>query len=226
MPGFFVFWYNPRYNISMIIPTRREENKLRKKGYKYIVGLDEAGRGAWAGPLVAAAVILPEGKVLGGLKDSKLLSPITRKMLYLEIIKEALNWSVGIVSERTIDNVGLGRANIMAMEQAIKRLTIEPDYLLIDSIKLSRLSIPSKSINKADQRISSVAAASIVAKVTRDFILTGEHKKFPLYGFDKHKGYGTEEHYQMICQHGICRIHRKSFRPIRELLKSKSVSKV
>lgn len=203
----------------MTIPTLREENRLRKKGYKYIAGLDEVGKGAWAGPLVAAAVILPEGYHPKGLKDSKALTPISRKQIYLEIVKNAANWSVGIVSERIIDRLGVSEANIRAMEIALQKLTVEPDFLLVDYLLLKHLSIPSLSFIKGDQRIVSVAAASVVAKVTRDFILTEEHKKFPQYGFDKHKGYGTSEHYQMICKNGICQIHRQSFAPVKKILK-------
>ena len=202
----------------MIIPTQREENRLRKKGYKYIAGLDEVGKGAWAGPLVAAAVILPEDYQIKGLKDSKALTPIARKQLYLEIVKNAANWSVGIVSERIIDRIGIEGANIKAMEAALQKLTIEPDFLLVDYIMLSHLTIPSLSFKKGDQRIASVAAASIIAKVTRDFILTDEHKKYPQYGFDKHKGYGTSEHHKMICKNGVCRIHRQSFKPVQKVL--------
>lgn len=206
----------------MTIPNQREENKLRQKGYQYIAGLDEVGKGAWAGPLVAAAVILPANFKLKGLRDSKQLSAIQRKLAYLEIVKQAVNWSVGIVSERIIDRIGIQPANILAMEIALQKLTVEPDFLLIDYLKLAHLLIPSKSFKKGDERIISVAAASVIAKVTRDFILTSEHKKFPAYGFDRHKGYGTDEHYQMICRNGVCQIHRRSFLPIKEILKAKS----
>lgn len=209
----------------MTTPTQREENKLRRKGYKYIAGLDEVGKGAWAGPLVAAAVILPENFKIKGLRDSKQLSAIQRKLAYLEIVKQAVNWSVGIVSERIIDRIGIQPANIQAMEIALQKLTVEPDFLLIDYLKLSHLPIPFKSFKKGDERIVSVAAASIIAKVTRDFILTSEHKKFPAYGFDRHKGYGTDQHYQMICRNGICQIHRQSFLPMKEILKTRGNEK-
>lgn len=200
----------------MKTPTYREENKLYRQGINHIAGLDEAGKGAWAGPVVAASVILPRTIKIPNLRDSKLLGASQRKKLYLEITKQAINWSVGIVSEKIIDEVGIVSANLMAMEKAIERLTISPDFLLIDYLKLNT-SILSLSVVNGDQKIASIAAASIVAKVTRDYIMIASHKDYPKYNFHIHKGYGTDHHYQMIIKHGICVLHRRSFSPIKEL---------
>lgn len=201
----------------MSFPHTRYENSLRKQGYQFVAGLDEVGKGAWAGPLVAASVILPADLKLSGLKDSKLLTPSERKRLYLAITKTALNWSVGIVSEKMIDRLGVVSANILAMEKALERLTVVPDYLLIDYVKLKNVKIPSRSLIDGDQMVVSIAAASIIAKVTRDIIMIQAHKDFPKFGFHRHKGYGTDHHHERILIHGICELHRRSFSPMKEL---------
>jgi len=202
---------------EMSFPHTRYENNLRKKGYKLIAGLDEAGKGAWAGPLVAATVILPPEFKLPGLKDSKLLSTTQRKKFYIEITKNVISWSVGIVSEKMIDRIGIVLANIHAMEKAINRLTVEPDYLLIDYIKLKNVDIPSRSLVNGDRMVASIASASIIAKVTRDHMMIEAHKYHPKFDFHMHKGYGTDRHHKMILKHGICDLHRRSFSPIKEL---------
>lgn len=202
----------------MVEPTYQEEEKLKKKGYIKVAGLDEAGRGAWAGPIVAASVILNPRVPVDGLRDSKQLSPTRRKQIYLEIIKNALNWSVGIVSEKMIDRIGINQANAMAMEQAIKKLRLKPDYLLIDYFLLDNVGIEHHAIEKGDQKVASIAAASIIAKVTRDFIMIAAHKEYPMYNFHTHKGYGTEYHQKKIAEHGICKIHRVSFSPMKDLV--------
>jgi ribonuclease HII len=198
-------------------PTRRQENILRKQGYQKIAGVDEVGRGAWAGPLVAAAVILPIEFRLVGLKDSKQLSPALREKFFLKIINGALAWAIGMVSEKIIDERGLTYANLLAMEQAVSRLKLTPDYILLDAFNLKKINIPQKAIIRGDQQVYSIAAASIVAKVFRDNLLKRFHVIFPQYNFAKHKGYGTREHYELICQHGICELHRQSFRPFDSL---------
>ncbi len=199
-------------------PTKRKENILRRNGYQKIAGVDEVGRGAWAGPLVAAAVILPPEFKLAGLRDSKQLSPALREKFFLKITNQALAWSVGIVSEKIIDERGLTYANLLAMEQAVQRLDIAPDYVLIDALALKNLPVPSEAIVFGDQKIYSIAAASIIAKVFRDCLLKRFDKIFPQYNFARHKGYGTPEHYELICRHGICSLHRQSFRPFNELV--------
>ncbi len=176
-----------------------------------IAGVDEVGRGAWAGPLVAAAVILPPKFKLIGLRDSKQLSPVQREKFFLKITGGALAWAVGIVSEKIIDKRGLTYANLLAMEQAVLRLNLTPDYLLLDAFSLKKITIPQTAIIKGDQKIHSIAAASIIAKVFRDNLLKKFHRIFPQYNFARHKGYGTAEHYEMICRYGICELHRQSF---------------
>ncbi|MFA6392063.1 MAG: ribonuclease HII [Patescibacteria group bacterium] len=202
----------------MVEPTYQEEEKLKKKGYLKVAGLDEAGRGAWAGPIVAASVILNPRIRVDGLRDSKQLSPTRRKQLYIEIVKNALNWSVGIVSEKTIDRIGINDANALAMEQAVKKLILRPDYLLVDYFLLDHVGIEHHAITKGDQKVASIAAASIIAKVTRDFIMVEAHKDYPEYNFHAHKGYGTEHHQKKIEKYGICKIHRISFSPMKDLV--------
>lgn len=194
-------------------PTSKKENILRRNSYSKIAGLDEAGRGAWAGPLVAAAVILPPKVRLVGLKDSKQLTAKQRNRLFLKIADRAVSWSVGLSSEKIIDQKGLTFANLWAMEQAIAKLDLRPDYLLIDAFKLPRINIEQEAIIRGDQQVYSIAAASIVAKVFRDNLLKRLDRAFPQYNFHKHKGYGTKEHYEMILKHGPCELHRQSFRP-------------
>lgn len=196
----------------------KEERRLLSEGFEQIAGLDEAGKGAWAGPLVAAAVILPPKIKISGIRDSKQLNPSQRKQLYLEITKQATNWSVGMVAEAIIDKIGIVEANLLAMKKALERLLVSPDYLLIDYVKLSDFSTPQMSITDGDQKVASIAAASIVAKVTRDVVMIAYHERYPKFGFDRHKGYGTDKHYQNILRYGICDIHRKSFAPIKHIL--------
>ncbi|OGY46012.1 MAG: ribonuclease HII [Candidatus Buchananbacteria bacterium RIFCSPHIGHO2_01_FULL_46_12] len=201
----------------MRYPNYSHENKILSQGFTLIAGLDEAGRGAWAGPIVAGAVILnPEVKIRG-LKDSKLLCTKAREELFAEIAAKALGWAAGIISEKKIDQQGLGWANLAAMRLALKNLSPQPDHLLIDAVKLNYENLPSLSIIDGDYKITSIAAASIVAKVTRDRLMIELHEKYPEYNFDRHKGYGTAGHYQMIFRHGLCALHRRSFRPMRNL---------
>jgi len=203
----------------MRFPNRQNEKQLWQQGYKYIAGLDEAGKGSWAGPLVAAAVILNPKKRISGLRDSKLLSALARERLYEIIVKQALGWSVGIISHKAIDETGITAANISAMTEALKNLKIAPDYLLIDAVKIRYQNLPAQSVIDGDYKIASVAAASIIAKVTRDRLMVAWNKEFPAYGFAAHKGYGTKKHYELLCQHGVCRLHRQSFEPMKSLIK-------
>ena len=184
-----------------------------------IAGVDEAGRGPLAGPIVAAAVILPEKFYLPGLNDSKLLSPQKRETLFVAIKKQALAIGVGKVGQREIDRINIGRANILVMEKAVAALKFKPDYLLIDGrIKLKNIAIAQESIVRGDQKYACIAAASIIAKVTRDRMMLLYHQKYPEYGFDRHKGYGTKEHFRLLKKHGPCEIHRRSFAPVAELI--------
>ena len=153
-----------------------------------------------------------------GLRDSKKLTPTRRKQIYLEIVKNSLNWGVGIVSEKKIDRIGINEANALAMEQAIKKLTLQPDYLLIDYFLLDHVGIEHHAVVKGDQKVASIAAASIIAKVTRDYMMVAAHKEYPEYSFHTHKGYGTDHHRKKINEHGISRIHRVSFSPMKDLV--------
>jgi len=199
-------------------PNLKEEIKLWRNGYKYIVGLDEAGRGPLSGPVVAAAVILKnkKSKIQNvGIKDSKQLSFKKREELYELIIKNKdIKWGIGIVSEKVIDRINIKNASELAMERAVLKLKIKPDFLLIDGNNINNRRLKNtehKLIVKGDSRVFSCAAASILAKVKRDRIMARLHKKYPKYRFDLHKGYPTKLHYKMIRKHGSCKIHRKSF---------------
>ena len=195
-------------------PNYRIENKLYRQGYKTIAGLDEAGRGAWAGPIVAAAVVLPPKLKIKGLWDSKLLSSSQREKLHIFISKNALSIGVGVVSESVIDRWGIIEATRRAFLRAIEKLSLDCDYLLVDGVKIFDHQRPVDFLIRGDNRVNSIAAASVVAKVTRDNILRNYHKKYPVYGFEQHKGYGTKLHSQMLAKYGICDIHRKSFSPM------------
>jgi ribonuclease HII len=195
------------------------ERGARSSGYARIAGLDEAGRGPLAGPVVAAAVMLPPDLFIPGVTDSKQVPEPERERLYDEIRGQALCFGIGIVDERTIDEVNIYQATIIAMERALEAFSPQPDYLLLDAMTLSRISIPQKSLIKGDCRSHSIAAASILAKVTRDRLMRDLHKKHPQYNFEKHKGYGTKEHLALIQKFGPCDAHRKSFNPVAAMLK-------
>ncbi|HOQ36724.1 MAG TPA: ribonuclease HII [Acetivibrio sp.] len=187
------------------------EDEAYEKGYEIIAGIDEAGRGPLAGPVVAAAVILRRGSFIEGLNDSKKLTPQKRDKLYDIIMKNALSVGVGIVDEKIIDEINILNATKVAMKQAIEKLIINPDILLTDAVKLPEVKIPQISIVKGDAKSVSIAAASVIAKVTRDRFIEKMDSEYPQYGFSKHKGYGTKEHIEAIKKYGICPIHRVSF---------------
>lgn len=187
------------------------EKEAYAKGAKYIAGIDEAGRGPLAGPVVAASVVLPEGIFISGLNDSKKLSEKQREELYSIITEKAITYDVGIVDESIIDELNILNATKMAMEIAVEGLKVKPDILLIDAVKLDNLQIKQTSIIKGDALSISIAAASIIAKVTRDRLIDKMDAVYPNYGFKKHKGYGTKEHIEAIKKFGICPIHRVSF---------------
>jgi ribonuclease HII len=201
-----------------IWPTFQQEERLWRLGYHRIAGLDEAGRGALAGPVVAAAVIVPtQSEPLGiwaKVADSKVLAPAVRTQLAQEIQGAALAWGVGVVAALTIDQIGIAAATRQAMTQAIAALSTLPDYLLIDWVKLAQVNLPQESFIKADRHIVSVAAASILAKVHRDRLLTELQPVYPIYGFARHKGYGTAAHLAALACHGPCAEHRHTFAPI------------
>jgi len=190
------------------------ESICYQRGYQFIAGVDEAGRGALAGPVVAGAVLFPKGSIIPGLKESKQLSASRREKFYDEILSQALATGIGIISSEEIDRSNILQATLKAMACSISTLKFKPDYVLIDGNVAPSISIPHQAITKGDQKSLSIAAASVIAKVTRDRMMCQYHKLYPQYGFDKHKGYGTRQHFAAISQFGTCKIHRQSFRLI------------
>lgn len=191
------------------------EEKLYKQGFNRIAGVDEAGRGPLAGPIVAAAVILPQCVKIEGLKECKQLLPQRREDLYFQILEKAIDYKVEVYSHEEIDNKGLHNVNLAALKQAALNLKQKPDFVLVDGYKLKEMEISSLKIIKGDLVSASIAAASILAKVHRDRIMQAYDKQFPQYGFASHKGYSTKQHFNALEKHGLCPIHRKSF-PILE----------
>ena len=187
------------------------ENMLYDKGFKYICGVDEAGRGPLCGPVVAAAVILKKGDKIEGVNDSKKLSEKKREKLYDDIMRQAVSVGVGISDVDVIEEINILNATKRAMCEAISNLDIKPDYVLIDGNQGINISIPYDTVVKGDSKSESIAAASIIAKVTRDRLLREYDKKYPEYGFAKHKGYGTKAHIEAIQKYGLLSIHRRSF---------------
>ena len=191
-----------------------------------VAGVDEAGRGPLAGPVVAAAVILDPLRPIDGLADSKILSERKRDSLF-EIIKAvALSWSVGIASVEEIDELNILQATLLAMQRAVNGLAIQPDKVLIDGNCLPSLLIPAQAIIKGDSKVKVISAASILAKVERDKIMVDYHKKYPDFSFHLHKGYGTQQHITEIGQFGFLPIHRKTFNPVKTMLSQQRTKKV
>ena len=201
---------------------KQYENDLRNKGYKYICGIDEAGRGPLAGPVVVASVIMPEGSMIEGVNDSKKVSEKKREKLYEQIIEEAVAYGVGIIDQNEIDRINILNATKEGLTLCIKELEKDlkeknrgiekPEIILVDALtKIDTDHIPYQSIIKGDAKSYSIAAASIIAKVTRDRIMRQWDEVYPEYGFAKHKGYGTAMHISAIKQYGICPLHRKTF---------------
>ena len=188
-----------------------EERRLWALGYSFIGGIDEAGRGPLAGPVAAACVILPRDLTIEGIDDSKKLTAAKREELYKIIYEKALAVGLGIVDQNKIDEINIYNATVLAMNQAVRACSLEPDYLLLDAMHLKDMPVPQLSIIGGDGKSQSIAAASIIAKVTRDKIMDDLAGIYPEYGFDKHKGYGTEEHIAAIRKYGISPVHRKSF---------------
>ena len=185
---------------------------------KIIAGVDEAGRGALAGPVVAAAVILPDKYDLVGLNDSKKVSPLKRERLFGQISNQAISIGVGIVSSDEIDQINILESTFEAMKMSLGKLNPVPDEALIDGFPLKTQIIPNRGIIRGDETIDVIKAASIIAKVTRDKIMVEYDLQYPLYGFKNHKGYGTKEHMEMLLLYKPCDIHRKTFKPVSELL--------
>lgn len=194
------------------------ENELYKKNIKLIAGVDEVGRGPLAGPVVCAAVILKEDYENDKINDSKKLTEKKREALYDVIMGDALSVGIGISSEDVIDEINILQATKKAMTEAIKNLDIKPEHVLIDAVKLEDLDIPQTSIIKGDAKSISIAASSIIAKVTRDRMMVELDKKHPEYDFKNNKGYGTKKHIEAIRKYGIIKEHRKTFKPVSDHL--------
>lgn len=198
------------------------EKQANSLGYKYIVGIDEAGRGPLAGPVVAASCFFPLHVTIEGIKDSKQLSPQKRRVVYQNILDHPeVLVSYAVVDANTIDSINILQATMQAMLLAVSKLEVEAEYLLVDGHHFPKSNLPGLALVKGDDRSISIAAASIVAKETRDDIMRGFHEKWPYYGFDKNMGYGTREHIFSLKRQGPCPIHRKTFEPIKSILNSK-----
>jgi ribonuclease HII len=196
----------------------RHERELRTAGFQRIAGIDEVGRGSLAGPVVAAAVILPEHHRIKGLRDSKVLTRLRREVLYEQILDRADAVGLGVVEVEVIDRVNILEATKLAMGEAVARLSPPPDHLVIDALSLPYVDLPQRPIIDGDAISASIAAASIVAKVTRDRICAELDARYPAYGFAVNKGYGTRRHYDALMAEGPCAWHRRSFAPVRMLL--------
>lgn len=195
------------------------EEMAYEEGYQVIAGVDEAGRGPLAGPVVAAACVFSRALVIEGIDDSKKLTPKEREELYQVLVSHPeIDFAIGIVEHSQIDAINILQASLEAMAIAVKNLAIEPDFLLVDGNQRPPTEIALKTVIKGDSLSQSIAAASILAKYSRDQMMLQFHQEWPQYGFDKHKGYATRSHFQAIQEHGPCPIHRKSFEPIKSLL--------
>lgn len=196
------------------------ENKLKEQGYKYIAGTDEVGRGPMAGPLVVACVILPEDEIIEGLNDSKKLTEKKREQLAKIIKEKAIEYQIQYMSVEEVDELNVYEASRQAMMKCIRKMKHKVDYVLSDAMPLD-FEFPCLSIIKGDMKSASIAAASIIAKVERDHYMVELGKQYPMYGFEKHKGYVTKAHLQAINEYGICEHHRVSFAPVKEVILKK-----
>mgnify|MGYP004504774533 CR=1 FL=1 len=195
-----------------LIELKKQEKELENKGFKYICGIDEAGRGPLAGPVVVASVIMPEDSMIEGVNDSKKISEKKREKLYDQIIEEAICYGVGIIGQDEIDEINILNATKKGLTMSLKELTTKPDLIIVDALThIDTMGIPYESIIKGDAKCYSIAAASIIAKVTRDRIMREWDKVYPEYGFERHKGYGTAAHIAAIKEYGPCPIHRETF---------------
>ncbi len=198
--------------IERLTILKEEEKKLYEKNIKYICGIDEAGRGPLAGPVVVGAVILPEDSFIEGVNDSKKISEKKREKLYDIITEEAIAYSVGIVDQKTIDEINILNATKLGVKLALEGLKQKPEVIMVDALNnIDTLGIPYISVVKGDAKNYCIAASSIIAKVTRDRIMRQWDEVYPIYGFSKHKGYGTAEHIRIIKENGPCVLHRKTF---------------
>ena len=197
---------------ARLILLKETEKELREKGFNTICGIDEAGRGPLAGPVVVASVIMPADSMIEGVNDSKKVSEKKREKLYDQILEEAISYGVGIIGQDEIDEINILQATKKGVTTAIKQMDIKPDLILVDALTgIDTLNIPYQSIIKGDAKCYAISAASIIAKVTRDRIMREWDKIYPQYGFSSHKGYGTAKHIAAIKEYGPCPLHRKSF---------------
>lgn len=192
---------------------RNLENQLRRDGYLAIAGVDEVGRGCLAGPVTAAAVVLPVDLRLTGICDSKQLTALARERFFARITRRARTWAVASCSPEEIDRINIHQATLVAMRRAVLALDPPPDLVLVDAFTIPELAIPQRGVPQGDRRCTSIAAASIVAKVTRDREMAEWHRQDSRYGYDRHKGYATADHLAALARHGYSPIHRRSFRP-------------
>lgn len=191
---------------------KQHELELREKGFKTICGIDEAGRGPLAGPVVVASVIMPEDSMIEGINDSKKISEKKREKLYDQIIEEAISYGISIIGQEEIDEINILNATKKGLTNSLKELKVKPDLIIVDALThIDTLGIPYESIIKGDAKCYSISAASILAKVTRDRIMREWATIYPQYGFEQHKGYGTAKHISAIKEYGACPIHRKTF---------------
>jgi len=207
-------------------PSLKLERSLQNEGHLIIAGVDEAGRGAWAGPVVAAAVVLPFLNKYYDINDSKMLTENQRERIVKKIYEIAADIGVGIVENEELDSMGVGQATYLAMRRAVNNLSIKPMYILVDGFRVGFSGIPSRGILDGDKKSVSIAAASIVAKVSRDRIMRSIHEDDSKYGFDTNKGYGTAYHHAQMKKLGLNEWHRKSFKPVREVFVNKSSLKI
>jgi ribonuclease HII len=196
------------------IPAMRTlENALRRAGFCHVAGVDEVGRGCLAGPVVAAAVVLHPDRHIPGVSDSKLVPALERERLYEHIVRSAVAWAVAAADAREIDEINIHQASLQAMRRSILSLVPLPDVVLVDAFRVPNLPMAQRRVPHGDRRCSAIAAASIVAKVTRDRDMLALHERDPRYGFDRHKGYATADHLNAVAQFGYSEAHRRSFRP-------------
>ena len=207
---------------NLQIPSFAEEKRLEAQGYRHIAGIDEAGRGALAGPVVAAAVILPhhmDAPWLNQVRDSKQLSPARRELLFHYIHEVATSIGIGMVRHEKVDAQGIIKATRLAMKLAIDQLSPPPESILIDYLSLPEVPLPQKGITNGDSLCFSIACASIIAKVARDYIMIKFDEIYPGYGLAQHKGYGTRKHFACLQKLGPCPIHRQSFKPVKDIIR-------
>ena len=199
--------------MTRVSAMRTLENSLRRIGFVRVAGVDEVGRGCLAGPVVAAAVVLDPDRLIPGVCDSKLVPSLTRQRLYDQIIRHAVAWAVAAADPTEIDRINIHQASLRAMQRAVLSLVPFPDIVLVDAFRVPELPMAQRGVPHGDRRCSAIAAASIVAKVTRDRQMLALHSRDPRYGFDRHKGYATADHIEAVARFGYSDVHRRSFRP-------------